>query len=45
MGKHVISLYSTGMSRVLKIKDVKNLLQDIENDLIIKDQMADLMNN
>ena len=45
MGKHVISLYSTGMSRVLKIKDVKNLLQDIENDPIIKDQMADLMNN
>ena len=42
MGKHVISLYSTGMSRVVKIRDVKNLQQDIENDPIIKDQMADL---
>ena len=42
MGKHIISLYSTGMSRVVKIRDVKNLQQDIENDPIIKDQMADL---
>ena len=35
-------MYSTGISRWLKIKDVKKLLQDIENDLIIKDQMAGL---
>ena len=42
MGKHVIDLYSTGIYRVVKIRDVKNLQQDIENDSIIKDQMADL---
>ena len=40
--KHVINLYSTGISRVLKIRDVKKLQQDIENDPIIKDQMANL---
>ena len=37
LGKHVISLYSTRISRWLKIKDVKKLCQDIENDPIIKD--------
>ena len=42
LGKHVINLYSTGVSRWLKIKDVKKLRQDIENDPIIKDQMANL---
>ena len=42
LGKHVISLYSTGISRWLKTKDVKKLRQDIENDPIIKDQMANL---
>ena len=42
LGKHVINLYSTGISRWFKIKDVKNLRQDIENDPIIKDQMANL---
>ena len=42
LGKHVINLYSTGISRWLKIKDVKKLRQDIENDPIIKDQMAGL---
>ena len=42
MGKHVINLYSTGISRWLKTKDVKKLRQDIENDPIIKDQMANL---
>ena len=42
LGKHVINLYSTGISRWLKIKDVKNLRQDIENDPISKDQMANL---
>ena len=39
-GKHVINLYSTGISRWLKIKDVKKLRQYIENDPIIKDQIA-----
>ena len=42
MGKHVINLYFTVISRWLKIKDVKKLRQDIENDLIIKNQMANL---
>ena len=42
LGKHVINLYSTGVSRWLKIKDVKKLRQDIENDPIIKDQMVNL---
>ena len=42
LGKHVVNLYSTGISWVGKITDVKKLQQDIENDPIIKDQMADL---
>ena len=42
MGKHVINLYSTGISRMAKIRDVHKLQQDIENDPIIKDQMASL---
>ena len=42
LGKHVINLYSTGISRWFKIRDVKKLKQDIENDPIIKDQMAKL---
>ena len=42
LGKHVINLYSTGISRMVKIRDVEKLQQDIENDLIIKDQMASL---
>ena len=42
LGKHVINLYSSEICRWLKIKDVKKLQQDIENDLIIKDQMASL---
>ena len=42
LGKSVINLYSTGISRWLKIKDVKKWRQDIENDSIIKDQMANL---
>ena len=42
LGKHVINLYATGISQWVKIKDVHKLRQDIENDPIIKDQMADL---
>ena len=42
LGKHIINLYSTGISKWLKIKDVKRLHQDIENDPTIKDQMVDL---
>ena len=42
LGKHVITLYSVGISWWLKIRDVKKLQRDIENDPIIKEQMADL---
>ena len=42
LGKHVINLYSTGISRMVKIRDVYKLEQDIEDDPIIKDQMANL---
>ena len=42
MGKHVINLYSTGISWVVKIRNVKKLQQDIGNDPIIEDQMANL---
>ena len=40
LGKHVINLYSAGISQWVKIKDVKKLHQDIEDDPITKDQMA-----
>ena len=42
LGKHFINLYSTRISRWVKIRDVKKLCQDIENDPIIKDQLAGL---
>ena len=42
LGKHVINLYSTSISRMVKFRDVKKLQQDIENDPIIEDQMASL---
>ena len=35
-------MYFTGISGVVKIRDVKRLQQDIENGPIIKDQMANL---
>ena len=42
LDQHVINLYYTRISRVVKIRDVKKLQQDIENDPIIKDQMTNL---
>ena len=42
LGKHAINLYSTRIFRVVKIRDVKKLQQDIESDPIIKDQMTNL---
>ena len=42
LGKHAINLYSTGISQMVKIRDVHKLRRDIENDPIIKDQMAGL---
>ena len=41
LGKYVINSYSTGIFRFVKIRDVKKL-QEIKDDLIIKDQMANL---
>ena len=38
LGKHFIKLYSTGISEVAKIRDVKKLQPDIENDPIVKDK-------
>ena len=40
LGKHAINLYSTGISRMIKIRDVQKSRQDIENDPIIKGQMV-----
>ena len=42
LGKHVINMYSTRISRVVEIRDIKKLQQNIENNPIIKDQMANL---
>ena len=42
MSKHVINLFSTGISRMVKIRNVYKLQQDIENDRMIKDQIASL---
>lgn len=42
IGKHVINLYSAGISQVFKIKNVKKLQPDIENNPMIKDQMSSL---
>ena len=42
LSKYVISLYSSEISPVVKIRDVKKLQQDIDNDPIVKDQMAQL---
>ena len=42
LGRHVIELYSNGISRVVKIRDVKKLQQDIKDDPLIKDQMVNL---
>ena len=42
LSKDVINLYSSVISWVVKIREVKKLRQDIENDPIIKDQMTNL---
>ena len=42
LGKHAINLYPTGISWMVKIRDVHKLQQGIENDPIIKDQMTSL---
>ena len=40
--RHVINLYSNGISRFVKIRDVKKLHQDNEDDPLIKDQIVKL---
>ena len=40
LGKRAINLHSSGISCFVKIKDVKKLRQDIEDDPVIKDQMV-----
>ena len=40
LGKHVINLYSTGISRMVKVRGVHKLSQGIENYAIIKNQLA-----
>ena len=42
VGKHVINLYSKGVNQFFSIRDVERLRQDIEGDIVIKDQMANL---
>ena len=42
MGKHLIQLYSNGLSKVLRIDDMEQLRKDIDEDPIIKDSMADI---
>ena len=42
MGSHIVKLYSHGVSKVLKIDNIEKLKQDIEEDPIIKDSMADI---
>ena len=42
IGKHLIKLYSNGVSKVLRIDDMEQLRKDIDEDPIIKDSMADI---
>jgi hypothetical protein len=42
VGTHVVSMYSKGVSRVLKIDSVEQLRKDIDSDPIIKESMADV---
>ena len=42
MGKHLIKIYSNGVSKVLRIDGMEQLRKDIDEDPIIKDSMADI---
>ena len=42
LGKHAVELYSNEISWWFKIKDVKKLHQNIQDDQLIKDQMVNL---
>ena len=42
MRKHLIKIYSNGVSKVLRIDNMEQLRKDIDEDPIIKDFMADI---
>ena len=42
MGKHLIKIYSNGVSKVLRIDDMEQLRKDIDEDPIIKDSVAEI---
>ena len=42
VSKHVVNLYSTGVSKFLKIDSIEQLRRDIDDDPIIKDSMAEV---
>ena len=42
LGKHAINLYYSRISQFVKIRDIKKLRQDIEDDPVIKDHMPAL---
>ena len=42
MGKHLIKIYSNGVSKVLRIDNMEQLRENIDEDPIIKDSMADI---
>ena len=43
LGKHIVNFYSTRISWVVKIRDVKKWQEDIENHPISKDQNLDCL--
>ena len=42
MSKHVVNLYSTGVSKIVKIDNIDQLREDIDEDPIIRDSMAEV---
>lgn len=42
VSKHVVNLYSTGVSKIVKIDSIDQLRKDIDEDPIIKDSMAEV---
>ena len=42
LSKHVINLYSAGNFQVVKIRNILKMQEDIENDLFIRDETANV---
>ena len=42
VSKHVVNLYSTGVSKIVKIDNIDQLREDIDEDPIIRDSMAEV---